>query len=52
MNKKLMARTIAEETIREGHKMNISHEPKKGKKLILLVVGSYFTDNLSNVACM
>jgi hypothetical protein len=47
-----MAETITKETIREGHKMNILHGPKKGKKLILLVVGNYFTPNLSNVACM
>jgi hypothetical protein len=48
-----MVRTIARETKREGQKMNNLHElKKKGKELIPLVVGSYFTHNPSNVTCM
>ncbi len=40
------------ETKSEGQKMHNLQEPKKGRELVLLVVGSYFTHNISNVAYM
>jgi len=33
-------------------KRHNSQEPKKGRKLVFLVVGSYFTNGPSNVAYM
>jgi hypothetical protein len=47
-----MAKTITGEIKREGQKTHNPQEPKKGKKLVLLVVGSYLAHNLSNVAFM
>jgi hypothetical protein len=48
-----MAGTIKGETKREGQKTHNSHEPKKkGRELISLVVGSYFTHYPSNVTYM
>jgi hypothetical protein len=51
-----MARTIKGETKREGQrkakKTNNLKEPKKGKELFPLVVGSYFAHGPSNVTCM
>ncbi len=47
-----MAETITRETKREGQKMYNLQEPKKRRKLVLLVVGSYLTHDPSNVACM
>jgi hypothetical protein len=47
-----MARIITWETKSEGKKTNNPHEPKKGKKLIPLMVGrSYLTHCPSNVIC-
>jgi hypothetical protein len=44
-----MSGTITGETKREGQKMNMPQEPKKGRELVTLVVGSYFTHGFSNV---
>jgi hypothetical protein len=51
-NKKSMARTITGQTKREGQKMNNPRRPKKGRKLVPLMVGRYFTHNPStSLAC-
>jgi hypothetical protein len=51
-----MVGTITRETKREGPRKTkgrtICRNQKKGKELILLVVGSYFTHSPSNVICM
>jgi hypothetical protein len=51
-NKRLVARTITRKTKREGQNTNNLQEPKKGRELVPLMVGSYFIHNSSNVACM
>jgi hypothetical protein len=54
-NKTSMGGTITRVTKREGQKRPKDAQPvgtKKGKKLIPFVVGSYFTHDASNVACM
>jgi hypothetical protein len=51
-NKILMAGTFIGEIKTEGQRTHNPHEPKKGRELILLVVGSYFTHNPSNVTYM
>jgi hypothetical protein len=55
-NKRSMVGTIVGETKREGQrkaKRCTCHKNKiKGKKLVLLVVGSYFIHSPFNVACM
>jgi hypothetical protein len=50
-----MVGTIARETKREGKKKakrRIAYRNKKRKKLVLLVVESYFTHRFFNVTCM
>ncbi len=51
-----MARTITWETKKEGQKKAKRHTnirtKKKGRKLVPFVVGSYFTHNPFDVACM
>ncbi len=51
-----MVKTIIGETKREGQKEAKKHtthkNQRKGRKLILFVVGSYLTHSPSNVACM
>jgi hypothetical protein len=57
-NKRLMAGTITGETKREGQKERPKDvqpartKKKEGRELVLLVVGNYFTHNLSNVVCI
>jgi hypothetical protein len=55
MNKRSMAGTIARETKREGQRKvtrRTTYRNKKRKKLVPLMVGSYFTCSPSNFACM
>jgi hypothetical protein len=47
-----MAETILGETKKEGQKKHNLKGPKRGRKLISLMVGSYLTQNLFNVASM
>jgi hypothetical protein len=50
-----MARTITQKTKRKAKERPTYAQPKgtkEGKELIPLVVGSYLTHNLINVACM
>jgi hypothetical protein len=47
-----MAITITWETKRDGQKTNNLQEPKKGRELVPLVVGSYLTHSPSIVTCM
>jgi hypothetical protein len=47
-----MAETILGETKREGQKRHNLKGPKRGRKLVSLMVGSYLTHNLFNVANM
>jgi hypothetical protein len=55
-NKRLMVGTIIRETKRgrpkKGLKTYNPQEPKKGKELVPLMVGSYLTNGPYNVACM
>ncbi len=48
-NKRSMAETITGETKREGQRTFNSQEPKKGRKLVPLMVQNYFTHNPSSV---
>jgi len=50
-----MVGTITREVKREGQKKAKRHNPQeveKGKELVPLMVGKYFTHSPSNVACM
>jgi len=47
-----MAKTIIGEIKKEGQKMQNPQKPEKGRELIPLMVGSYFTHDPSNVTCM
>jgi hypothetical protein len=51
-----MAETIIGETKRKGFKLQktqpVKTQNKRGRELVPLAVGSYFTHNPSNVACM
>jgi hypothetical protein len=52
--KKMMVRTIAKDTKREGQrkaKKCTSYRNQKRKKLIPLMVGTYLTHNPFNVTC-
>jgi hypothetical protein len=56
LNKRLMIGTITRETKREGQRKakrwKACWNQKKGRKLVPLLVRSYFTHNPFNVACM